>query len=65
MINVNGHKVEWEEDMTVEKLLQKMGYTFPKIVVRINGRIIEKQKWPTYVVPDSAEVQAHHLIAGG
>jgi sulfur carrier protein len=65
MIDINGHKVEWVEGITVEKLLQKMNYTFPKIVVRVNGRVIEQHQWAEHHIPDCAKVQAHHLIAGG
>jgi thiamine biosynthesis protein ThiS len=65
MIEINGKLTEWEEGMTVEKLLARMNYTFPKIVVRVNGKVVEKHDWPAYPVPDEAVVQAHHLIAGG
>ncbi len=65
MIDINGKKVQWEEGMTVEILLNKMNYTFPKIVVRVNGTLIDKDRWPDYHVSENAVVQAHHLIAGG
>jgi sulfur carrier protein len=65
MVTVNGKQVEWEEGMTVEKLLERMNYTFPKIIVRVNGRLVEKADWPDFPVPDQAVVDAHHLIAGG
>jgi sulfur carrier protein len=65
MIEINGKQTKWEEGMTVEMLLAKMNYTFPKIVVRVNGEVVEKHNWPAYPVPDNAVVQAHHLIAGG
>ncbi len=65
MIEVNGKQVEWEEGITVEKLLKKMNYTFPKIVVRVDGKVIEKSDWEEHHIPDQSVVQAHHLIAGG
>lgn len=65
MVTVNNIEVEWEENLTVEKLLQKMNYTFSMIVVKVNGEIVPKNDWPEYRVPDNAIVQAHHLIAGG
>jgi len=42
-----------------------MNYSFPKIIVRVNGNVIEKDRWPDYLIPDQSVVQAHHLIAGG
>jgi len=65
MITVNGLELAWEEGMTVADLLDKMNYTFPKIVVRVNGKVIKQQHWHVYLIPDQADVQAHHLIAGG
>lgn len=65
MIEVNGKKIIWEEGLTVDKLMEKMGYTYPMIVVRINGKLIDKQLWASYLVPDGSVVQAHHMIAGG
>ncbi len=65
MIEVNGRSVDWEEGMTVEKLLEQMNYTFPKIVVRVNGIVIEKIYWSDYLIPNQSAVEAHHLIAGG
>ncbi len=65
VIMVNGKQIEWEENLTIKSLLKKMNYTFPKIVVRVNGKVVEQKKWAEFKVPDQAEVQAHHLIAGG
>jgi len=65
MIEVNGVKVDWQENMTVEEVLKKMDYTYPLIVVRVNGKLVEKNHWSTYPVPNQAIVQAHHMIAGG
>jgi sulfur carrier protein len=65
VIVVNGNNIEWEENLTVTDLLEKMNYTFPKIVVRVNGKVIDQKQWQEYKVPDGAEIHAHHLIAGG
>jgi sulfur carrier protein len=65
VITVNGKQIEWEEDFTVDSVLKAMNYTFPKIVVRVNGEVVQQKKWSEFKVPDGAEVHAHHLIAGG
>ncbi len=65
MVSVNGIEIEWQEEMTVQKLLQIMNYTFPMIVVTVNGIPVDRAQWPVYMVPDKSVVQAHHLIAGG
>lgn len=65
MVEINGHPVEWEEGMTVKRLLEIMNYTFPMIIVRVNGESVGKGDWDKYPVPGGAKVQALHQIAGG
>ena len=65
MIIVNGKNVCWQAGLTVEKLLEQMNYTFPGIVVRVNGKVIEKDKWSSFTIENQANVHLHHLIAGG
>ncbi len=65
MVEINGHKVDWEEGMTVKRLLELMNYTFPMIIVRVNGELVGKEDWDRFPVPRKARVQALHQIAGG
>ena len=65
MIEVNGKKLAWEEGMTVRRVLQLMNYTFPLIIVRVNGELVNNQDWDTTVIPQGANVQALHQMAGG
>jgi thiamine biosynthesis protein ThiS len=65
MIEVNGRKLEWEEGMTVRTVLARMNYTFPLIIVHVNGETVDKKEWDSYPVPQGATVLALHQIAGG
>ena len=65
MVEINGNRVEWEEGMTVKSLLKMMNYTFPLIIVRVNGELVDKKDWEHCVVQRGARVQALHQIAGG
>ncbi len=65
MILVNGKEVGYEEGLTVKRLMEKMNYTFPMIIVRVNGKLVNKEDWETFVIPPDAKVQALHQIAGG
>lgn len=65
MVEINGRKVPWEEGLTVDKLLNRVDYSYPMIIVRVNGTLVAKEEWPCHHVPDGAVVDAHHLIAGG
>jgi sulfur carrier protein len=65
MVEINGTRLDWEEGLTVKKLLEMMNYTFPLIIVRVNGDLVNKEDWEKYTVPRGAKVQALHQIAGG
>jgi len=65
MIKVNGRDMEWKENMTVELLLKKCKYTFPLIMVKVNGTYIPKEKYKDTLIIDNDDFQVIHLIAGG
>lgn len=65
MIQVNGKDFEWEEGLTVQKLLEKKRYTYPKIIVKVNDRLIPKEKYESTPIYDGDDVKVIHLLAGG
>ena len=66
MIRVNDRdEVRWEEGLTILNLLERFRYTFPHIIVKIDGEVIPPEAYPTCTIPDGADVRVIHLIAGG
>lgn len=65
MIKVDGKEREWEEDLTVQLLLKECKYTFPFIMVKINGKYIPKGKYKNTLIKDNDDVQFIHSILGG
>jgi len=65
MIKVNGRDKVWEENLTVALLLERCKYTFPLIMVKINGKYIPKEKYKDTLITDNDDVQVVHSIAGG
>ena len=66
MIRVNNRdEIPWEDGLTVSALLERLRYTFPHIIVKIDGKVISPAEYKTHVIPDGADVQVIHLIAGG
>jgi sulfur carrier protein len=51
--------------MTVSNLLERLNYTFPHIIVKVNGEIVHREAYDTRTIPDGADVRVIHLIAGG
>jgi sulfur carrier protein len=64
-ITVNGHQIDWQEDMTVRDVLTRMNYTFRMLVIKIDGKVVKKEDWETAKVPPGADVKVIHLISGG
>ncbi|MCK9557136.1 MAG: sulfur carrier protein ThiS [Candidatus Cloacimonetes bacterium] len=64
-IKINGNIVDWQEGMTVRDALKVMNYTFPMLVIRINGKLVPKSDYDSTEIPVGAEVKIIHLISGG
>lgn len=64
-ITVNTKPVDWVEGESVADLLKRMNYTFPLVVVKIDGEVIPKADFGSTVIPDDSVVEVIHLISGG
>lgn len=64
-ITVNGKTINWEKNMTIDRVLKVMNYTFKLIVVKVNSELVKKENYGKKIIPENAEVQVIHLIAGG
>jgi len=66
MIRVNNRdEIEWREGLTVSDLLEQLRYSYPHIIVSINGKVIYREEYHTQAIPDGADVRVLHLSAGG
>ncbi len=45
--------------------MQIKRFTFTKIIVKVNGKHIEKEDYSTTLVNDGDNVEMIHLLAGG
>lgn len=53
------------DSITVEKLLELKRYTFRLRIVRINGRLIDRDSYEREVIHDGDTVQVIYLMSGG
>lgn len=66
MITLNKREeLEWHEGLTVAELLTVKTYTYPHIIVSINGQVVPHDAYAETLIPDGADVRVIHLIAGG
>lgn len=53
------------ETATVKGVLRAKGWSFPLIVVTVNGRLVARAEWDAVPVADGDVVDATHLMSGG
>lgn len=51
--------------MTVGSMLEQLNFTFPLIIVKIDGIHVKRDDYDATPIPDGAQVSAIHLISGG
>jgi sulfur carrier protein len=64
-IEVNGRKVDWVKDETIKRLLKRMRYTFPLVVVKIDEKVVPRDNFSEIIVPDKSKISVIHMISGG
>ena len=65
MITAKGKQLDWREGMSVQDVLDALGYTFPLVMVKVNGELVKKSQWKTFALPDEAHVDVRPVVAGG
>jgi len=64
-ITVNGRKVECRQGESVNRLLKRMRYNFPLVIVKVNGTIVRREDHIRTKVEDGDIVEVIHLTSGG
>ena len=64
-LTVNKKTVSYVEHETIQDLLKRLKFTFPLVIVKINGTHISRDKFSETMVPDAADIQVIHMISGG
>lgn len=65
MIEVNENKIAWRQNLSVSELLKMCKYSFPLIIVKVNGEFVAKSDYDTFLIADGSTVSVIHLMSGG
>lgn len=65
IFTVNDHKLPWKEGLVVRDALTIMNYTFPMLVIKLNGDLVKKENYDNTPIPSGADLKIIHLISGG
>ena len=65
-IVLNHNPEEFPEDsLTIRQILDLKGWSFPLIIARVDGTLVDRKEWETASVRDGSVVELHHLLSGG
>jgi len=64
-ITVNGKRVDFIKDESVSRLLKRMRFLFPLVVVKVNGQIIPRELFTGTMLHEGAIIEVIHLTSGG
>ena len=53
------------ENMTIQDVIDVMKFTYPRLVVKVNGKLIQKKEYSNVFLNENDDVKIHHLLAGG
>ena len=55
----------WHEGITIEDVIKIMNYIYPKLVIKVNDVVIDREDCNTFVLKENDDLKIHHLLAGG
>jgi len=50
---------------TISEIFEIMNFTFPRVIVKLNGKLIKKPEYPETIVIEGDNLEVIHLISGG
>jgi len=51
--------------LTIENLLKVKNFTFKMLIIKVNGKLIQKEDYSTSTIREGDDVSVLHLISGG
>jgi len=65
MLTVNNNEHPFREGMTIQNLMDEKGFVFHRIIVKVNGELVENSSYDSIKLNDGDTVEAIHIFAGG
>ena len=65
MLKVNNSDHPYNDGMTIKTLMDEKGFVFHRIIVKLNGKVLEDADYSGTLLKDGDNVEAIHVFAGG
>jgi sulfur carrier protein len=63
-LNNNSEQLPGDE-LTIRQVLILKNFTFPNLVIKINGQLVRKPQWEEAAIKEGDIVEIIHMISGG
>ncbi len=64
-LRVNGEERIAPAGLSLDRVLEALGYQPPLVVVEFNGSILSRQNWPSQPVVESDVLEVVTIVGGG
>jgi sulfur carrier protein len=54
-----------EPSLSLAEILARKRWSFPLVIVKVNGELVERGRYAERSVSEGDEVEAYHLVSGG
>ncbi len=54
-----------QSDLTINQLLEIKKFTFKMLVIKVNGELVKKEHYNSFLIKEGDDVNVLHLISGG
>jgi len=65
MILNNREYKTWREGITVQEIIDENKFTWPKLVVKLNRKVVWPEEYAATVIAESDDLEIIHLLGGG
>ena len=65
VLEFNNEEVCESKGVTIHQLLVSRGLNPSTVMIRVDGRIIDRDSYTNFVIPDGAKVKAYPFVGGG
>ncbi len=55
----------WKEGLTIQDVIDIMRFVYPRLVIKVNGKLIKKEEYSSFVLQENDDLKIYHLLAGG
>lgn len=64
-MKVNGREMSFSEPMTIANLLYDLKISIEKVVVEVDGEIVSKDEFSSFILKENNSVEVISFVGGG